>query len=376
MKHLKLFPKFFFYILGMMLLFAILIHSFLYLLAPRMQLDFTPVYQTEEHLVVRIARERIITEAVEKALPISLGCSLLLSVLCSFFLSRGISNPIKRISSATQRMRKLDPSAVCAVRTEDEIGILANNINDLYADLLIMIASLEDEKNHVRELEQSKIEFLRAASHELKTPVTALNATLENMMLGIGKYKNHEAYLPECKEMVEQLAAMIHDILETTRRNMSLQKEEAAVIDLIKLMETVCEPYRLIAEAKQLSFSWRLPDTYTALLPEKAFRKAVSNILSNAVAYTEPGKAVSIYMDKDALIIENECIPVKEESIPYLFQPFYRTDVSRSRDSGGNGLGLYIVDTIFKLFQIPYEHSVMKQPKGMRFIIHLHTVSR
>ena len=79
----------------------------------------------------------------------------------------------------------MDKTAACQIHSKDEIGVLANNVNSLYQNLLATIENLEIEKQRVREMEQSKVDFLRAASHELKTPLTALNATLENMVLGI-----------------------------------------------------------------------------------------------------------------------------------------------------------------------------------------------
>ena len=93
-------------------------------------------------------------------------------------------------------------------------------------------------------MEQEKSDFLRAASHELKTPVTALGATLENMILGAGKYQDYAAYLPECKEMVGQLSGMIHEILETSKLNAT--DEPAKPVDLAALVEGLCEPYRII----------------------------------------------------------------------------------------------------------------------------------
>lgn len=73
----------------------------------------------------------------------------------------------------------LDHGANCPIYTKDEIGTLAQNVNDLYSNRLSTIEHLEREKDAVRDMKQAKVDFLRAASHELKTPVTALNATLE-----------------------------------------------------------------------------------------------------------------------------------------------------------------------------------------------------
>ena len=213
------------------------------------------------------------------------------------------------------------------------------------------------------------MDFLRAASHELKTPVTALNATLENMILGVGKYQDYATYLPECKEMVEQLSGMIHEILETSKLN--LTAEAPKQVDVSELLAELCEPYQLIAAAHQIMFSLDLPEQFPATLPAGPFSKAVSNVLANAVAYTEAGKVVSVYMEGRSLVVENECKPIPDDEIRRLFEPFYRPDFSRSRESGGNGLGLYIVDTLLTSMDVPYSFKPMKSPTGMCFTIQL-----
>jgi len=186
MKRLKLFPKIFLYTMSIMLFVVVVTHGLIYLLAPQMQLALS----TQDDVVVSIRQEQFVTEAVEKALPISLSCSLLISVVCSLLFSKAIADPIKKISASTEQMMKLDHGANCFIHTKDEIGTLAQNVNDLYSNLLSTIEHLEREKDAVRDMERAKVDFLRAASHELKTPVTALNATLENMILGVGKYQD------------------------------------------------------------------------------------------------------------------------------------------------------------------------------------------
>jgi len=365
MKRLKLFPKIFLYTMSIMLFVVVVTHGLIYLLAPQMQLALS----TQDDVVVSIRQEQFVTEAVEKALPISLSCSLLISVVCSLLFSKAIADPIKKISASTEQMMKLDHGASCPIHTKDEIGTLAQNVNDLYSNLLSTIEHLEREKDAVRDMERAKVDFLRAASHELKTPVTALNATLENMILGVGKYQDYATYLPECKEMVEQLSGMIHEILETSKLN--LTAEAPKQVDVSELLAELCEPYQLIAAAHQITFSLDLPEQFSAVLPVGPFSKAVSNILANAVAYTEAGKNVSVYMEGRSLVVENECKPILDDEIRRLFEPFYRPDFSRSRESGGNGLGLYIVDTLLTSMDIPYSFKPMKSPPGMCFSIQL-----
>ena len=252
-----------------------------------------------------------------------------------------------------------------------QIGRLADNINDLYQSLLSTIESLEIEKQRVNESEKSKVDFLRAASHELKTPVTALNAILENMILGIGKYKDYDAYLPECKEITEHLAEMIHDILEASKADISAKSEAAASVDLSELLSSLCEPYGLIAKTRGITFSMDLSNGFSSVLPPRMFEKAISNIIANAVAYTETGKTISVYFDENHIMIENECVPIPTESLRHIFEPFYRPDFDRNRCEGGNGLGLYITDTFLKTMGIPYSFCPMEEPQGMRFTISL-----
>ena len=90
----------------------------------------------------------------------------------------------------TARMKELDPWVVCHVGTQDEIGILSENVNALYQSLLTTIDNLQEENARVSEAEAAKVDFLRAASHELKTPVTALGGMLDNMIMGIGRYRD------------------------------------------------------------------------------------------------------------------------------------------------------------------------------------------
>ena len=327
-------------------------HLLLYLFIPHEIMDVTIKASEQISFSTDVNVTPYVKQTIADALPVSLVCCIIISIVCSFWFSRKITVPIKHINMATKQMAQMEKNAVCTIRSKDEIGALADNINYLYQSLLSAIHNLEVEKQYVSESEKSKVDFLRIASHELKTPVTALNATLENMILGIGKYKDYDTYLPECKEMTEYLADMIHDILETSRLN-------------------ICEPYMLIAKAKGIVFRLELFDNLTAVLPQHLFEKAISNILSNAVAYTETGKTIYVYFDEKNLIIENECQPISDEILRHLFEPFYRPDFSRNRDNGGNGLGLYIVATLFHAMDISYSFIPMKHPQGMRFIINL-----
>lgn len=370
MKRLKLFPKIFIYTFFVMLVVMLAAHFFLYMFAPLIQIDTSGFVENGVIMGTSFNAEMMIQYAIFKALPISLTCSVLISLICSLLFSRAMTKPIQQISAATERMEQLDKAARCPVDSTDEIGVLADNVNSLYASLLSTIENLEEEKKKVSEAEQSKIDFLRSASHELKTPVTALHAILENMLLGIGKYKDRDTYLLQCKDIAEQLSSMIQEVLETSRLDFS-KNTQSEDFDLSDNLSTLCEPYALIAKAKQIHFSVDIREDCPLCLPKNHLDKILSNLLSNAVSYTKPGGRVSVILDADRVLIENECAPIPKEALSRLFEPFYRPDFARDRKDGGNGLGLYIVDTLSKAMGLSYVFEPMNSPQGMRFTLFL-----
>ena len=102
MKRLKLFPKTFFYTLAIMVFVIGLAHILMYLLAPKMDMVISTTNNTSEEIVVGIREEKIVIQAVQKALPFSLICCLVISVICSLLFSKAIVDPIERISTVSR----------------------------------------------------------------------------------------------------------------------------------------------------------------------------------------------------------------------------------------------------------------------------------
>lgn len=303
---------------------------------------------------------------VLEILPINLLVCFLISSVVAFLYSKRLSKPIKNMSEVTEQMRSLKRNAVCSVRTKDEIGQLSQNINALYQELLTSMDHLQAEIAHVSEVEQSKVDFMRAASHELKTPVSAVCTMLDSMILGVGKFGDTDTYLPVCKEKMLQLSSMIQEVLDASKLT-GQPEEPIQEIPLSELLQEVCNSYRLIADSKGIVFCVDTEKAGTASIPVKAVKRAVSNVVSNAVNYTSSGGKVSVICSGGTVIVENECVPISDKDLNHLFEAFYRPDYSRSRETGGNGLGLYITHKLLDTYQIPYSFSPYAQ--GMRFTI-------
>ena len=224
-------------------------------------------------------------DVILKILPYSILVSLFIALIASYIYSKKITTPIKEICDVTKKMENLNKEAFCKVETEDEIGILAANVNSLYENLLNTIVSLEEEIKNVSESEKIKVDFLRSASHELKTPLMSMNIMIENMLYDIGKYKNHYIYLENCKDIFSELSKMVQEILDTSKLNIINNKNES-VLDLGSLVQKNIEPYKLIAKSKKINIKMNLKESFNIKVDEKLFTKAISNIISNAVNYS------------------------------------------------------------------------------------------
>lgn len=187
----------------------------------------------------------------------------------------------------------------------------------------------------------------------------------------VGKYKDYNTYLPLCKEQTEQIGKMVTEILDASKLSASISSEETQSFDIANYLKELCGQYQLISNANGQQFKINIASEMQVCLPPKTFAKAISNILANAVAYTEQGKAIVVTLNGHNIIVENECQPIPTEHLKRIFEPFYRPDYARNRADGGNGLGLYIVASILDTLHCSYSFSPMDKPLGMRFVITL-----
>lgn len=158
---------------------------------------------------------------------------------------------------------------------------------------------------------------------------------------------------------------MIRDILNASRLQTQGNNEPCSNFSLSALLTELCEPYRLIAEAKGVKFKIELSSDAFVYLPEGQLKKAISNILSNAVNYTEAGQSILVVFDKNKLSVSNECSVLPPEQLQHIFEPFYRPDLAHSQATGGNGLGLYIVQTILDKLRLKYQFVPMPNDRGI-----------
>lgn len=155
-----------------------------------------------------------------------------------------------------------------------------------------------------------------------------------------------------------------------SRLQMQMEDVPVTTFSLAECVSELCEPYRLIAETNGLRFQIEIIEDMSVRLPENQLKKALSNILSNAVNYTEAERHIKVKLEKSVLSIQNECVPLSPDELQHIFEPFYRPNRARDPANGGNGLGLYIVKTILDKQGLQYCFTSMKSKTGMEFVIY------
>ena len=286
-------------------------------------------------------------------LPYTLLASFVLSLIASYLYARMISAPILEIKRMTKRMKRLDRTASLPIDSQDEIGVLKQHINDLYHHLLEVIDNLEQQKQENLKLEQMKVEFLRGASHELKTPLASLKIILENMRDNIGRYKDRDRYLSVSLDIVDEMNQIVLEILSLS----SVQElgDDKEWIQLDDVVNRILTQNQVLVENRSLSIDNYLPAT--SIFMNLAILKLVlSNIISNAVKHSDEGGAVRIDLENGGtdFVIENTIVSKENTS-------------TKAQSKKEGGLGLFVVKYLLEHEELSYRFE--ESPTGRRFVM-------
>jgi len=286
-------------------------------------------------------------------LPYSLLASFVLSLIASYLYARMISAPILEIKQMTKRMKRLDRTASLPIHSQDEIGVLKQQINDLYHHLLEVIDNLEQQKQENLKLEQMKVEFLRGASHELKTPLASLKIILENMRDKIGRYKDRDRYLLVSLDIVDEMNQIVLEILSLSSvQELGGDKEWIQLDDVVNRILT---QNQVLVENRSLSIDNYLPAT-SIFMNLPILKLVLSNIISNAVKHSDKGGVIRIGLENEGTDFVIENTSVSKENI---------STKAQSKKEGG--LGLFVVKYLLEHEELSYKWE--ESSTGRRFVM-------
>lgn len=305
-------------------------------------------------------KESQVVLALQKTLPILSVAILLVSVIAAFFYTWYMTKPIKKISKLSKQMADMDFSGLCPTNRTDEIGVLSHSLNDLSKKLAAALSELQEANQKLqadidmeRRLEKQRVEFFAAASHELKTPITIIKGQLQGMLYQVGRYKDRETYLAQSLEITDTLGKMVQELLTISRLDTPGYTCKKSNLNLSNFIIDRITVFEDLFMQKDLTVEQSISPEIYILGDMQLLQKALDNLLGNAAAYSGAVNQILIKLWKETetttLTIENTGAHIPDEAISKLFEPFYRVDQSRNRQTGGTGLGLYIVKTILDL---------------------------
>lgn len=277
-----------------------------------------------------------ITPIVMGSLPMIVAVIFLVVLVSSGFFSGRIVNPIIRLAGYAESASMAEHFEIDEFDSDskDEIGILGRNLHELYGRLRDNYEELE-RKNQMLEEENKRQEvFLRASSHQLKTPIAAALLLVEGMMNEVGKYKDTKAYLPEVKKQLLSMRKIVEDILYLNYHAENMQQEDVAVETLAG---ELVNAYAVQAEDKGLQMA--VEGKGIVSTDREMLKKIADNLISNAVQYTPKQQKIMIKVSDTELRITNYGVTIDEKLLPNVFEPFVSSDESKK----GKGLGLYVV---------------------------------
>jgi len=303
-----------------------------------------------------------ITPVVMGSLPMIIAVIFLVVLVSSGFFSGKIVNPIIRLANYAETVglaEYFEPDEfMLASGSRDEIGALGRNLHELYGKLRESYGELE-QKNRLLEEENERQEvFLRASSHQLKTPIAAALLLVEGMINEVGKYKDAKMYLPEVKKQLLSMRKIVEDILYLNYHAENLQREEVVVEALAR---ELMGNYAVQTEDKGLRVT--VVGNGVVSADREILKKIIDNLLSNAIQYTPEYEKIAIKISNDSVCINNYGVTIDEKLLPNVLEPF----VSSDGEGKGKGLGLYVAAYYSRL--MGYELEVNNMENGVQAIL-------
>ena len=210
------------------------------------------------------------------------------------------------------------------------------------------VVAVFHDVTELRRLEQVRKDFVANVSHELRTPLTSIKGYVETLLDGaMDDSAAMRRFMTSVRHHADRLQALVEDLLQLSRIESGRYEVEFTSCRLDRISERVAEIFAKQIEGKQLDFSLRFETDRPARGDPELMERALSNLVDNAVKYTEKGGSIAIGTverdDEIILSVADTGPGIPSEALPRIFERFFRVDRARSRELGGTGLGLAIV---------------------------------
>ncbi len=284
---------------------------------------------------MQTATDRAFQTSLWQSLLLALAVGSLVAMVVSFFVTRHIANPIRRMADVSRHIAQGEYRARTEVPATLEIGELAESLNRMAAEL--------------ETTEQRRIQLIGDVAHELRTPIATLQGYLEGLRDGVVEpSESLWSRLSDQTSRLNRLTEDLHELFQVETGAASIDRRTVPPGDLVRSAATALGPR---FEEKQIDLKLSLPPNAPPVLADRdRASQVLTNLLTNALRYTPPEGRVTVSVEPDGRVVwfrvADSGIGIPAEHLPHVFDRFYRVDPSRSRADGGSGIGLAIARTL------------------------------
>ncbi|WP_326946922.1 sensor histidine kinase [Bacillus alveayuensis] len=285
---------------------------------------------------------------------------LVISIITIYFLSQFITEPLRQMKKVTEKLSKGKSDLWMDIYREDELGDLARSIQSLSDDL--------------ERLKKERIEFLSSISHELRTPLTYIKGYADILNRSNLSPKEREEFVAIIQEEAARVTRLVKDLFDLAKMDQNeflIHKEQ---VPLCEYLQELIAKFKPAYEEKQISLYLSCEQNIFVSIDPLRFGQVMNNFLDNALKYsplhTEVWVSAVKEADKVIIKISDQGNGIPESELPFIWDRLYRVDKSRSRSTGGSGLGLTIAKEIIERHGGKVEVE-SKLGKGTTFTIFL-----
>ncbi|MVX61670.1 HAMP domain-containing protein [Enterorhabdus mucosicola] len=269
-----------------------------------------------------------------QAMFIAAAVAIVLASCIGFLFARNLVAPINRIMGAARAIGKGDLSARTNLHGEDEVARLGETFD-------AMAESVEKDRDLERRLTTD-------VAHELRTPLMAIQATVEAMVDGV--YEADEERLVTVNSEIQRLSRLVNALLKLSRLENRADPMKEEVVNVGELIAGIVATHEMFVSDSGLTLEYQAQPDVEVVGDADMIRQATANLISNAVRYTPEGGHIQVSVRKGdimaSIAVKDTGIGLSKEEARMVFSRFWRADAGRTRESGGLGVGLAVVKEI------------------------------
>ncbi len=300
-----------------------------------------------------------------------------------YFIAKRISEPILEITKLSEKMAEMNFDVKYSGKSKNEIALLGRNMNQLSDALEKNISELKTANNELKKdierkekIDDKRKEFISNISHELKTPIALIQGYAEGLEDNINEEDgSREYYCDVIIDEAKKLNLIVGHLLTLNQLEEGNSLTTFERFDLSILIKNTIQSMEILLENKGIKISVDMDKPIFVWADEFKMEEVVQNYLSNAINHCKNEKEIRIFSEEKEgyvrISVFNTGDKIPEESLPYVWDKFYKVDKARTREYGGSGVGLSIVKAIMESMNKNF--GVVNLDNGVLFWFELET---